>query len=94
MHTVARPNPIDMTIECILSDTSPVTDEDMADVKACETAIRKGRWRVECADILRAEPFCWTEEQAYDYARDIADGYLERDIEPEEAIQEEQNYWD
>jgi hypothetical protein len=51
-------------------------------------------WIEDAIFILVNEPFSWTAEQARSYADAIAETYLAEGYSPEEAIDEDRQYWD
>lgn len=78
-----------MTDTAAVSATEPptMTDAELA------AEIRK-EWIDDAVIYLLAPPFSWTEEQARSYADAIADTYIDDGHEPEDAVEEDRQYWD
>lgn len=56
--------------------------------------ITKQEWVATVANILIHEPYWWTEDEAEGYGETLLEGYYEDDYSPEDALAEDQTYWD
>lgn len=61
---------------------------------AVESSEERHEWIEDAVFILTNEPFSWTDEQARSYADAIAETYLAEGYSPDEAIDEDRQYWD
>lgn len=87
-------DPLDHMLDSIMSDTSPMTEEDQKDADAALDAVRRAEWVVDVTIILSSPPYSWTEEQAESYARSLVHDYYTEGFDPWDAVSADSQYWD
>lgn len=57
--------------------------------------LKRDAWIEETSKVLQDEPYKWNEQEADDYAYELATSYFDEEyLDPASAVAEDASYWD